>query len=711
MTIDMKMNQKQIVRSSCRMCHGVCQVLVHLEGNRVVKITGDKESPTSKGYLCPKGAASPELLYHPDRITTPLRRVGKRTENKWEKISWEEAYDEIAGKLDAIRKESGSEYFGMLQGTGRPYTGFTQRFANAFGSPNSTGVAHICYIPRVLASMITLGHNIPVCDVYGFGGKFPECVVIWGCNVTYTGASDGMCGGLLQRAINKAKHVIVIDPRRIGPAKKADFWLQIRPGTDGALALAMLHVIITENLYDHAFVENHTLGFDKLAEHVSAYTPEWAEAITRIPAEQIRSVSRIYARSGAACIQWGNAIDMSASNFHTARAALILSAISGHLDVPGGDAIWVFPENVRMKSPFANLDFAGLQFLPPEKMVGVDGKKYPMCLIIHPPLFWKSIITGDPYRLRALWIMGSNPLLTMSNPLEVEKSLKKMEYTIVSDFFMTPTAQYADIFLPASMWLERDDVVNMHKNWCVIAQQKVAQVGDCRDDREVMIQIARRLGLTEAFPWANYREFLEWMLENTGLTFEQFCEKGILTGKMEYYKYKKSGFPTGSGKFEIYSELLEIQGVSSMPLYREPPRSPLSKPELAKKYPLILTTGAKIACFFHSEGRQIKTLRKLNPDPLVEIHPKTAALLEIEEGEWVWIETPEGRVTMRAKLFDGIAEDVVSAQHAWWFPEKNSPEYGWKESNVNLLFGDTEYDPDTGSESLRSTLCRVYPVT
>lgn len=700
----------KIVRSACRMCHGVCQVLVHLEDDRVIKVTGDKDSLTSRGYLCPKGAASPNLLYHPDRITSPLRRIGKRTENKWEKVSWEEAYDEIAGKLDTIRKESGSEYFGMLQGTGRPYTGFTQRFTNAYGSPNSTGPAHICYVPRVLASKITHGHNIPVCDVYGFGGKLPECIVIWGCNVTHTGASDGMCGGMVQEALNKAKHVIVIDPRRIGPAEKADFWLQIRPGTDGALALAMLHVIITEDLYDHEFVENHTLGFDELSAHVRTFTPEWAEAITRIPAGHIRDVSRIYAKSEAACIQWGNAIDMSASSFHTGRAALILSAVSGHLDAPGGDAIWVFPENVRMKSIFANLDFGGMQFLPPEKTVGVDGKKYPMCLIVHPPMFWQSIITGDPYRLRALWIMGSNPLLTMSNPLEVEKALNKLEYIIVSDFFMTPTAQYADIFLPSSMWLERNDVVNVHKNWCVLAQQKVAQVGDSRDDREVMIQIARRLGLTEAFPWPDYDDFLEWMLENTGLTFEQFCRKGILTGDMAYYKYKKNGFPTQSGKFEIYSEALEHQGVSSMPLYREPPITPESVPELAKEYPLILIGGAKVRYFFHSEYRQIASLRKRNPDPLVEIHPDTGKSLNVLDGDWVWIETKENRVKMRAKYFNGIAEDVVCAQHAWWFPEKDAPEYGWKESNVNLLFGDMEYDPDTGSESLKSVLCKIYPI-
>ncbi|MCP4753024.1 MAG: molybdopterin-dependent oxidoreductase [Proteobacteria bacterium] len=704
-------NPKRIVRSACRMCHGVCQVLVHLEGDQVVKITGDKESLTSRGYICPKGKASPELLYHPDRITRPLKRAGKKGENKWEPISWEQAYDEIAANLDAVRSESGSEYFGMLQGTGRPYIGFTGRFAHAYGTPNSTGVAHLCYIPRVLAAGLTMG-GLPICDVYGFGGATPECVVMWGCNLTQTGASDGMCALPLLQAIKKAKSVVVVDPRRTGPAGRADHWLQIRPGTDGALALAMINVVVTEDLVDHEFVDNYTYGYDKLVEHIQPFTPERAERITRIPAEEIRKAARTYATASSACIQWGNAVDMSASNLQTGRAMLILRALTGNLDKPGGDVLWVLPEGVRQKSIFGDLDFLGARFLPPEKAeLALDGRKYPLCPIVHPPAFWESIVSGDPYRLRSLWIMGSNPLLTMTNSLKIEKALGLLEYVVVSDYFLTPTAHFADLFLPASTWLERNDVVNIHKLWCVIAQKKVAQVGEVKDDREVMIQVARRLGLTEAFPWRSFQEVLDWQLEGTGLSFEEFCDQGILTGKMRYHKYKEPGFfQTATGKFEIYSDFLEQIGVSPLPVYREPPLSPDSTPEIAEEYPLILIAGAFIRYFFHSEFRQIDSLRKRNPDPLVEIHPETATSLGINEGDWVWVESPVDRVKLRARLFGGIAPDVVCAQHAWWFPEEEPPEYGWKKSSINLLFGEMPYDPDTGSEAIKSALCRIYPV-
>ena len=245
----------------------VCQVLVHLEGDRVVKVTGDPDSPTSRGYLCPKGSAAPELLYHPDRLLHPLRRVGERGENRWKKVSWEEALSEMADKLTQIKRESGAEFVALGQGTGRPHTEWTARFAHAYGTPNFIGPAHICYLPRVIASGLTLG-RLPVCDIYGFGGEKPACILIWGCNITYSGAADGMCGGMLQRALREAQKVIVVDPRRIGPAETADHWLQLRPGTDGALALAMINTIIAEDLVDHNFLDNYTTGFDKFVEHV-----------------------------------------------------------------------------------------------------------------------------------------------------------------------------------------------------------------------------------------------------------------------------------------------------------------------------------------------------------------------------------------------------------------------------------------------------------
>jgi anaerobic selenocysteine-containing dehydrogenase len=284
----------RIVRSSCRGCHGVCQVLVHLEGDRITRIAGDPDSPTSRGYICPKGSASAEMLYHPDRIQYPLRRAGARGENRWVRISWEEALSEMADRFDRIRQESGSEFLAVAQGTGRPYTEFTFRFANAYGTPNFVGPGHLCFLPRVIGSAITLG-GLPVSDIYGFGGKTPACILNWGSNIVETGAADGMCGSMFKRAVKKAEKIIVVDPRRISLAEKADHWLQLRPGSECALALAMIQTIISEDLYDHEFVEKYTFGFDRLADHIRSFTPEWAEPITRVPAGSIRAAARTLA--------------------------------------------------------------------------------------------------------------------------------------------------------------------------------------------------------------------------------------------------------------------------------------------------------------------------------------------------------------------------------------------------------------------------------
>jgi len=701
--------EMRIVRSACRSCHGVCQVLVHLEGDRVVNITGDPDSPTSLGYLCPKGKAAPELLYHPDRLTHPLRRAAARGEKKWNRVSWEEALSEMADNFTRIKQESGAEFVAIGQGTGRPHTEWTSRFANAFGTPNFVGPGHICFLPRVIASTLTLG-RLPVCDIYGLGGKKPSCILIWGCNLTHSGAADGMCGGMLERALREADKVIVVDPRRIGPAERADHWLQPRPGTDGALALAMINTIIAEDLVDHKFVDNYTTGFDKLVEHVQGFTPEWAEPITYVKAADIRGAARTYARCSPACLQWGNGIDMSVCSFQTGRSLLILMGITGNIDRPGGNVLWVPPAKVKPKSMLINRDQRGEQFLPPgQKKRMIAAGKFPFCPNTHTPTFWDSVITGHPYRVRGMWIIGSNPLVTATQGMKIERALKEyLEFVVVSDLFMTPTAQLADLVLPAVTWLEQDDVVFFHKIWCVTARKKLVQFGEARDDRDVIFEMAHRLGLHEAFPWKDSAEYLDWVLKDTGLNFEQFCERGIIISEMRYRKYETEGFQTPTGKFEISSSVMEAMGLSPLPLFREPPLSPISTPELAKEFPLILISGTKIRNFFHSEFRQIKSLRHGNPDPLVEIHPNTASSLGICEGDWVWIESPVARVKMRAKLFQGIMPNVVNAQHAWWFPEENPPEYGWKRSNVNLLYGDTHFDPENGSEPLKSYLCKLY---
>lgn len=698
---------EKVIRSSCRGCHGVCQVLVHInEAGRVERITGDKESPTSRGYICPKGMHAAELLYHPKRLLHPLRRKGMRGQGEWERISWEAATDLIADRFDAIRKELGPEFIAISQGTGRPYTEFVGRFCNALGSPNMVGPAFNCFVPRNICAAITIGW-FPQPDIYGRGGRMPRCFMVLGSNIMETGAADGYCGGMMHRAFKEAEKTIVIDPRATRAARASDLHLALRPGTECALILSMLHVIIREKAYDKDFVSKYCSGFDELASHVLSYAPSDVESIARVPAAKIEEAALAFARCQPSCLLWGNGIDLSNTAFQTARAVFLLLAVCGCLDKPGGMVRWVPPANIRPKSSMVDHAVTGAQFLSKEQAAKVISG-YPFCPGAHPPSFWQACISGNPYRPRAIWMVGTNPIMTQTRGDLTARALREhLEFVVTSDFFMTPTAALSDLVLPAAHWLEQEDIVYFHKIWCVLSRKKLAQEGEARDDRDVILEVARKLGLTEAFPWQSRREYMEWLLEPSGMSLEDFLEKDIIFGEMRYRKYESEGFPTPSGKVELYSSIMAHKGLNPLPVYTEPPLSPVSAPETAKEYPFILMTGCKVLPFFHSEGRFQPSLRKLREAPHLDMHPAAAKAAGLDEGQRVSVATPYAAQEFFLHLDDRLPEDVVHAEHAWWFPEREGPDYGCFESNANMLFPHEHFDPHTGAECLKCYLCKV----
>jgi anaerobic selenocysteine-containing dehydrogenase len=701
-------SNERLVKSVCRMCHGVCGANVLVKDGRVTKITGDRDHPMSKGFICSKGRASVDYLYHPDRLLHPLKRAGARGENAWERISWDEALDTIAERLMSYKRDYGPESVAFATGTGRPYMMFALRFANAFGTPNVVSYAHVCYLPRVFASMITCG-QLPICDFYGFGGTYPECVLVWGCNISETGSADGMCGHQVTLARNRGAKLLVVDPRQTGSSSKANIWAQIRPGTDAALALAVLNVIIEEHLYDQAFVEKWTEGFERLVERVEAYPPSKVAEITWVPAQTIREMARLYATTKPACILWGNGLDQNPNCFQTARALLILRAVTGNIDVPGGDVFWVPPRGVWQTSPFMDPGVILPERVAPEMMAKkLNAGQSLMNFTLPHSVFYDAVLTGEPYPMKALVGVGTNLLLTASDCLRGEQALKKLDFSVMFDLFMNPTTQLADIVLPAATWLEQDDIADLHFIWCVAARQKIIEIEECWDDKKMVIELAKRMGLQDCFPWEDVRDYCDFVLKDTGMNFQEFKNVGMLAGEMRYKKYQTDGFSTPSGKFEIASAILESQGYDPLPDFIEPPESPISSPELAKEFPLIAMTGCKIEPFFHTEYRQIASQRKRHPDPLVEIHPQTAERLNIEDGDWIWIESPRAKIRQRAKLTCAVHPGMVAIQHAWWFPEKEPPEYGWKESSANLLVDPSPADPIWASEPWKGFLCRVY---
>ena len=687
--------------------------LLTVENGRLVKARPDPDGPLNRGRGCVKGMSIIEQMYHKDRITTPMKRVGEKGSGKWRPISWEEAYREITAKVGAIRTESGPESVAIISGTGRHHLAQFWRFGNVLETPNATSSgALICLGPRKNAGDFTAGVFAGV-DYYG--DVRPGGILVWGANPLISGA-DGELQFHMRDALNENIPLIVVDPKPNELTEKARLWLRLRPGTDGALALGILNVLISEDLYDHDFVEHYTVGFEALRTRCAEYPVERTAEITRVPAAQIVEAARLIASIKPLAMEWGCAIEQSTNAFQTCRAIFMIPALTGNYDVPGG-----FVESMEI-APTADLLFDRLS---PQQAAKCISGNYPLNdgsltpkLFAHPHMVLEAMKTGKPYPIRALFSHANNTLLSVPDSRHAYEGLKALEFFVYMDFFMTPTAELADIVLPAALWPEVDSIFCMPEfgDVAALCMQKVVQVGDCKSDEEFFLELCTRLGLD--YGAKSQRDILEESLaeltrrrpEYEGIDFDRFKQLGWIAPKREYYGYKTRGFPTESGKFELYSERLARVGADPLPAWREVPESPVSRPVLAEEYPLILTTGSRTQPFFISNNRQIKSLRKLHPFPLVSMHPSTGKKYGIAEGDWVYIETLRGRITQKAVFLSQLDEDVISCEMGWWYPEAGAPHYDWDVSNANILtVGDGPHDPIGGAYQLRALLCKIYP--
>lgn len=696
----------EVVETVCTVCALRCGVLAHIADGRITKIEPDRNSRLQGSSFCPIGAAVLELIYHPDRVKYPLKRVGARGSANWQQITWDEALDTLTQKLNSTKETYGAESVAFIQGMDKHFTFHFKRLANMFGSPNLIGSTHVCHGPTELGSWVVHGfYAIPDID-------YPPACIIWA----------GRRKWPLDQVFPKTTKFIVIDPVENPYVKRAELWLQLRPATDLALALGMINVIINEELYDKDFVDKWTIGFDKLREHVQQYPPDKVEKITWVPAEKIVAASRLFATSKPARVKTGNAIEDNVNSAAAAQAYAILRSITGNLDVPGGDLeapvgrffnmpprrdlllIDKVPKNIYEKRIRTD---AGLIPLPYPKFPMIEGLWYPNL----PQHCTKAILEEDPYAIKVALVLGANPLLTWSNAKETYRAFNKLDFLAVMDFMMTPTAAIADIVLPAATCFEEDGIVVSQDSVglpTAQATQKLIQVGECRTDIWVINELARRLGIGEHFPEDN-EHYVQFLLGRMGMTFDEFKREGVIEVAKEFRKYERKGFNTPSGKVELYSSLFEDWGHEPLPTYHEPPETPYSDPDLAKEYPLILTCHHE-DFYTHSQFRQLLSLRKLKAGPLTEIHPKTARRLGIRDGDSVYIETKRGRIRQQAVLKDGIDPRVVMLDYGWWFPEKGTSQlYGWDESNINILTDNKPpFNPQSGSSNLKGLCCKVY---
>jgi len=691
-----------IVKTYCaRMDHGGCGILVHVENGKITKIEGDTDSPINRGTICAKGLAQIERLNHPDRLLYPMKRIGERGEGKWKPITWDEALDTIAGKIKETIERDGQRAISFAQGTPKGLELYLMiRLANVLNIPNISTPGNICHMPRETASNITCGF-FPIPDYSGA----PACVIVWGSNLFQTN-EEGIIGSQLKRVIDQGAKLIVIDPRKTGIASTADLWLQPRPGTDLALALGLLRVMIDENLYEKTFAGNWTKGFSDLTDHLQQYSLDRVSEITWVPKKQIVKAAHLFSQTKPACIQWGNALEHNRNSFQCSRALLILMAITGNLEAQGGNVNRPGPSIMRPG------DLVQIKKFPnkKEKMMSPEFRLATSMGFVPSQMIVKAILTGTPYPIRMMYIQGGNPLLSYANAKETFVAMEKLDFLAVSEIFLTPTAQLADIVLPAATHFEFDDIGHFGlPHGFILARPKIVEPrGDCWSDSKILNELGKKLGFAQYF-WNDMGESLDEILKPAGMTYDDFKKIGFLKGNWNYKSYEKKGFHTSSGKVEIYSQQLNDWGVDPLPHYRELPESPYSTPELFKEYPLIFTS-AKDPFYFHSSNRNIPSLRKLSPEPIALIHPETASHLGIAEGDWVSIETKRGTIRQKAKLNSEIDPRVIILSFGWWFPERKDLDLsGWRESNLNILTENgPPYDPAIGSTPLRAVLCRVY---
>jgi thiosulfate reductase/polysulfide reductase chain A len=736
------MNNGEIKKVSCAFCIVGCGILAHVRDNEIIKLEPNPEHRLSRGFSCERLKYGLKWLYHPDQLHHPLKRVGKRGEGKWRQISWNQAIGEIAEKLNYLKAEYGPQSLAVFEGTYRGENIWARsRFCNLFQNPQNVfhpGVT--CTLNCLATEQAMMGDSVQATpDI-----AHTSCLVLDGLRPHES--SQRTLASIVRRRNQVPLKLIVIDPIVTKIAQEADIHLKLRPGTDGALFMGWINVIINEGLYDQEFVTKWTTGFDKLAERAKEYPPGRISQITGLPEEQIVAAARLYATTKPASLYRGLATDQIGPNSaRIAQARNIVRAITGNIDIPGGDLIPSVGPIIDGKMFVRDAQLELTERLPEEMrklQLGQDGaplmtwRGYELTnkpwqklhgvsqTTMHRlggflPALYKAIEAGKPYPIKALITWGSNPLMWAPNITRLANILKNpnLELHVVQEYWMTATAQLADYVLPAASWMERPMCSTQEDFTDVVwaGERAIQPLGERKDDYTFFRDLGLAVGQSqEDWPWETLEDVIAYRLKPLGITYEEIARTGYILGQRKYKKYEEEGFATASGKLELASTVIEKLGGDPLPFYQEPPESPVSTPNVAKEYPLILNTGGRFMPMFHSEHRQLGIgMRERHPDPLVTIHPETAARLGIKEGDWAWIETRRGRIKQRATLSQAILLDVVNCEASWWFPEQEGKDpnlFGVFQSNANVLTPDgAEFcDPLTGGWPSRALLCKVY---
>ncbi|SFM64806.1 molybdopterin-containing oxidoreductase family protein [Thermodesulforhabdus norvegica] len=687
-----------IKHTVCRLCSACCPAEVKVEDGKLIGATRKSFLPPEKRLVCPKLLAAPEIVYSPERITNPIIR--DRKTGKTREVSWEDAMGFIADRLQKIKDRHGPQAVAWLRGMaadwGTPWD-YANRLMNAFGSPNTIGNGSVCHVAREMAHWYVYGAmTIPMV-------KEAKCIVIWGKNDRNT--APGMAEAILF-AREKGAKLIVVDPVRTFFGRRADIWLPVKPAHDGLLVMAMLRLIVEKGWLDRSFIDSYSHGFDRLCDVLNRFSLDEVSKKVWLSKEDIEKAAKLYATGKPACIIDGNGLDMQLEVFDTTRAIAMLRAITGNIDVPGGDFIPqpVPVRNIQLRDELPEgirpitSDYSLFDNFHPNW-----GRHAQSCLI-------DAILDEKPYAVKALVVQSGNPVVTMTESSRVRKAFEKLDFMVCIDPFRNRTSHYADVILPATTCFEKTQINRAYlRNALVILQDAViGPVGNSWPDWKIIFELAKFLGLGKFFPWESVDEALNYQLEPAGITVEDLRKNpdGIWVEELRYEKYKSEGFNTPSGKVEFASKTLEEAGYPAVPFEKGFSDEPISFAELVDDNSggnvLIGISGERTNRYTHTQFHNVPFLRKLEPEGFVEIHPQDAERLGIEDFAVVSITTPKGQVKMKARRSDVVRPGVVRI--AWGWGEVN------EECGVNNLTDDSRRNPLTCTPSNRSFYCRVDKV-
>ena len=672
--------------SVCTICDIGCQVRSIADNGKVSRILGH-DNPMLAGNICYKGVAAPSIHNHAERIRIPLKRTGRRGADQWREISFEQALDEIAERLQSLVGRYGPETLAVSTSGWNTQTthAMDRRFMNLLGSPNWISGVALCAGNTAAVNKLTYGW-FPMPDYAG-----ANCIVLFGHNPKKHSWTP------IFNAINAARargaKLIVLDPRVSEQAEQADLHLRLRAGTDAAMCLGWLKVIFDEELYDQAFVDDWCTGFQELKARVEEYPLERVEQITGVDRDLIAKAARIYAGAKGAVIPWTPITDQQVSSTSAIRLHSILRAVTGNLDIKGGETLGGFNPDYISESELALHERLPLE--QKQKQLGYD--QYPVftyrvaemlkepcrnvwgfpyadqvmgCHMANPTSVFRAMAKEEPYPVKAFFVLGNNALLSYPNQHQVLRGMLNQELIVAHEIFMTPTAMLADYVLPGDVFTERNHIADSW-SWSTrltLSQKLVEPPTEASSTFSFWRELAHRMGFGTEFPWSSLEDLLDYRLSLSSRTFRDFESSTFMEmPPVEYRKYLKTGFATPSGKVELYSSLLEQLGFDPLPYHREPA-------DICDEYPYRVFTGVREDAFFQTGQRNIKVLRDRYPLPKLFLHTRDALKEGIEDGDWAKLETTSGEVIAQVSVQESMKEGHIRVPHGWWYPELRGKE-------------------------------------